>query len=599
MTDPPPGPRGVLAAAALGLVVLSSVWPGFVSPNEYSRVYAARARVLAGSWAIDGELAAHGWIEDVARFGGRFYSNKPPGLIWLAVPVVAALHAVHPGASPALDLYATRLALVSLAALGAAALLARWLRERRVGGSDPAGAALLLLLATPYGVYAGVFFSHAFVGACLLAAVYLLSRDGPGLDARLAAAGAGLCAGLAVVSEYSIAPAAGLALLAGAARAPRRLPWLALGALAPLAGLLRYNATCFGTPFTLSNRHDAYPAYAELGRELLFGFGAPSLEALSGLLVSPARGLLFLAPFLAPALLAPVRLWRGVERALAVSLAAALWLQPLALAGYPNWQGGAAFGPRYLVACLPLWVLALATVRLGARARVLVAGAGLAAGLVHLLARATPPFALAGEWSDSVLRGWTLPALAEGLWNRPFGVDARAPALTALLGVSCLQAAVLAHWWWRRARAEGARAAAAGLAVAALALALQLGLGGVREDQRRWLERWQVVALAGAPAPPQARSAERASPKARKAVPAAPGPARAGLEHGSFEGSVEAPGTAAQRGAAERRNQEGRSRRRDPLECGGVDLDVRAARGQVRADRGREVRARGRMQGVP
>jgi hypothetical protein len=493
--------REVLLAAALGLAVLSSIWPGFVSPNEYARVYPARARVLAGTWVIDAELAAHGWIEDVAFVGGHHYSNKPPGLLWLAVPVVAAVHAVHPEASPALDLYATRLALVSLAALGAAALLGRWVRERREGTLDAADATALLLLATPFGVYAGVFFSHAFTGALLFAAVYLLQREVPGLDARLATGVAGLLSGLALTSEYSIAPAAGVALLAGVARAPRRLPWLVLGALPPLAGLLRYNATCFGSPFTLSNRYDAYPAYAVLGRELLFGFGTPGVEALSGLLVSPARGLFFLAPFLVPALAAPVAVWRRGERALAATLAAALWLQPLAMAGYPHWQGGAAFGPRYLVFSLPLWLLGLASVRLGARGRVLVAGAALAAAALHLAARATPPFAMAGEWSDSVLRGWTLPALAEGLWNRPFRVQARQPALAALAAVTALQAAVLLSWWVRWARAAGGRALAAGLAVAACVLALQLGLGRVREDQRRWLERWRVAAVASRPAP--------------------------------------------------------------------------------------------------
>ncbi len=84
---------------------------------------------------------------------------------------------------------------------------------------------------------------------------------------------AGLLAGWAAISEYTVAPLA--VLLAVSTRSRRRLLPFAAGAAIALAVLLLYNAACFGSPWVLSSAREADPKYASLAGKGLFGFGWP------------------------------------------------------------------------------------------------------------------------------------------------------------------------------------------------------------------------------------------------------------------------------------------------------------------------------------
>jgi len=471
----------VLALAGLQLAVLSSVWPGFPNPGERSRIFAARALVQTGSWQIDQEVAAWGGQEDLAFHEGHYYSDKAPGLIWAAVPAVALRHLVVPGAAPDLDVYLARLTTVTLVALLAAWILAGWVRRTR--SWLPAwSAAFLLLFATAFGTYAALFFSHVFCGGLLVAAAWLLLARSP--TAPAATLG-GLCGGFAVASEYPSAVLVAVIWACGVWGRWRMLPWLVLGALPPAVGLLAYNSACFGDPFAIPYHFELHQAYAELSQRPLAGIGIPSLEGLSGLLISPVAGLLFLAPVLAPALAAPVLAWRR-ERRLALVLACAVWLQPVLMSGYPNWQGGATFGPRYLVLTLPFWVLGLALVPVSTRWRPVLLGAGAASAFVHLLARLTPPLAINDVWHASTLRGWTLEAMRGGLWNGPPGFQTAEAALGAGL-------VVVLFWFlltvaWTRAVSQRRRLRALAWAIMGAVLLAQLAAGVITDRQRRWFD---------------------------------------------------------------------------------------------------------------
>jgi len=475
----------ILLLAVCQLALLASVWPRFVSPNEFSRIFAAHAFVTRGTFQIDPELARYGAIDDVSVHDGRHFSNKAPGLIFAAVPALAALRAVAPKAPLGTEVYVARLVLVSGAALLCAALLAGWLARHGSGALQPAEAACVLLFASVFGVYAGTFFSHAWTGSLLLAAAYLLVGPGEELGPRAAAAG-GFVLALAAISEYPAAVVgAPLALAACWGRWRRLLP-LAAGALLPLAALALYNGACFGSPWTLSSRMEALPRYQRLAAQTFFGFTPPRPFALAGLLFSPVVGLFFFNPVLLPALAAPVAAWRGGRRRLAVAVAAAAWLLPVVMAGYREWQGGASFGPRYLVLGIPFLVLGLGLLpRAGVRLWIL--GAVIPSAVVTLLGRVTPPFAIDGAWDASTLRGWALPALEGGLWNHPPGL-AGAPwagaalVAAALVWVVALGIAFLPAW--------GGMAAGRRWVVPVLAaglLAIQLWAGRVTSRQRGWL----------------------------------------------------------------------------------------------------------------
>lgn len=474
----------VLILCGCQLALLSGVWPGFLSPNEWSRLAATRAAVLQGTWAVDGQLRSHGPTEDLAERDGRRYSDKAPGTIWLAVPVVAAVHAIAPRASIQLDQYACRLALVTSIALLAAWVLSRWIATLTDSGERCADGAVILLLATPFGVYAGMFFAHAWAGGLLLLAAWLLLGRTDGslrrLGPRVSWCMAGLAGALAATSEYQAAFPAAVILVLGVWDRWRRLPWVMIGVLPPAFALAAYNTICFGAPWSLSHRHYT-GAYSGLGHDALLGFGTPSPEALAGLMISPLAGLLFLAPVLLPALVSPVvALSRGKPR-VAVLLAATVWIMPLIMAGYTNWHAGASFGPRYLVAVIPFWVLGTLVV-IGSRRRPLFVGAALASMVVHWVGRITPPFAIETHWTASTLRGWSARCLLDARWNVPFGTSSLAVATLGLI-VTAVVWVALAILVLRHAKAETRWIA---VAITVILVGVQLGVGGVTERQATW-----------------------------------------------------------------------------------------------------------------
>lgn len=172
-----------------------------------------------------------------------------------------------------------------------------------------------------------------------------------------------------------------------------------------------------------------------------------------------------------------------------MGVAGAVWLFPVVMSAYAEWSGGATFGPRYLVLAVPLWVLAVGSLRQSRGVGVWVLAATIPSAVVSLMGRTTPPFAIDDVAGASTLRGWALPALSHGLWNRPFGVVDQSAAAWCLAVVACIWvvAGVVAFGRRWRETPLRARLVAAGL-VAAL-FALQLGSGRVTQRQREWL-RW-------------------------------------------------------------------------------------------------------------
>ncbi len=471
----------LLVLAGVQLLVLSSVWPGFLSPNEASRVLAARAFVHSGSFAIDHELARWGMIDDVSVHGGRHYSNKAPGLIWAAVPVVAVVEAVDPGVSLEMEQYLCRVVLVSAVALAAAWLLGGWTRRL---GSDGDLALFIALFASVFAVYAGTFFSHSWSGGLLLAAAWLLLGPGRRFGSRGETA-AGFLIAMAAVSEYPAAVLGATLAVAAAWGDWRRALRLAAGGFVPLAGLALYNYACFGSALTLSSRMEALPRYRHLAAQTFFGFSLPQPAGLAGLLISPLLGLFFFFPVLLPALLSPVAAWRRGYRRIAVVLGAAVWVLPLLMSAYKEWAGGASFGPRYLVLALPFSVLGLGFLE-GRATRWWIGGAILPSALLGLAGRLVPPFAIDDVWTASTIRGWVLPALRHGLWNGPPGVAGVASDLLAMATVTLLWLAALAVVFARPHHAPTDRQRAAALLLTVALLALQLTAGSVTDRQRAW-----------------------------------------------------------------------------------------------------------------
>ncbi|HUB48682.1 MAG TPA: hypothetical protein VMB73_27205 [Acetobacteraceae bacterium] len=118
----------------------------------------------------------------------------------------------------------------------------------------------------------------------------------------------------------------------------------------------------FGIYWNLANYHSLLGKYyGKIGDEL-FHFSLRQFESgFLGLTISPARGLLIFTPVSALAALGVTVWWRDQNTDTTLRL---FFLSTLLLFGmycfYTVWGGGWAFGPRFLVDIMPVWVIAAA-----------------------------------------------------------------------------------------------------------------------------------------------------------------------------------------------------------------------------------------------
>src|SRR6478672_3933509 len=141
--------------------------------NQNSRFDLLRAILERHTLQID---AYHENTGDKAHFQEHYYSDKAPGLVFLAVPfaVVARAGMQVVGVDPesargeyALSYIVTTCAVALPAALAAVCLFYLALRF----GADSFGAvfgAVVMAIGTPMLAYASLFWAHALVGACLV-----------------------------------------------------------------------------------------------------------------------------------------------------------------------------------------------------------------------------------------------------------------------------------------------------------------------------------------------------------------------------------------------------------------------------------------------
>jgi hypothetical protein len=218
---------------------------------------------------------------------------------------------------------------------------------------------LSLGLATSFFPYAQVLYPH--VPSCALTflafvLIYVVAhperareRKAEWFTAHSSAAIllAGLALGTSVLFDHTSVIVGALIVVYALPSLPlRQIPYLALGALPPLACLLAFDAIAYHNPFVTG--------YSTAGQGVggSDANGKPGPSGLYGLTLSPYRGLFFVSPFLLLALPGYFWWWRRGDREwLLFALAPGALL--LAVASVPYWYGGVAVGPRYLVPVLP------------------------------------------------------------------------------------------------------------------------------------------------------------------------------------------------------------------------------------------------------
>jgi hypothetical protein len=339
--------------------------------NQNSRFDLLRAIVERHTLTIDAYQDNTG---DKAHYKGHYYSEKAPGLVFLAVPFalaaragmrVAGIDPESPRGEYALSYLVTICAVALPTALAAVCLLFLALR---LGASlvGSAFAVIVMSIATPILAYASLFWAHALVGACLVFAFAAAIKLGDGERREFWwALVVGLAAGWATVTEYPAAPVSALLAVLALARAwPRgiRSRWrvglgVFIGAALCVGVLFAYLYAAFGGLRPSYSYYDP-TSFTFMQQQGYMGLTYPHPDRLLKLLFGCSRGLFFASPVMAGAV---VGLWllRKQHRAPAIVAGAIVLYYFLFNASFYWWKAGLTFGPRYAGACIPLLCLGL------------------------------------------------------------------------------------------------------------------------------------------------------------------------------------------------------------------------------------------------
>lgn len=355
--------------------------PEYGGANSSTRMMLTIALVDEGSTRIDRHQAL---TVDKAEHEGHYYSDKAPGMAFLAVPAYAVASRILGSGNQKLDLLAPLasgtkpalqemlvyrlMVLTSGGILFALAGVAVFYMCLGLGVRAQAAvlATSTVFLGTPILGWSVQFFGHAAAGAALVSAFAIISRlrtEGRYNTALAILSGAAL--GLAVLIEYTAGPPAAMIALYGIwklSRLPRNqalrlLPLAVLAAVTTILPLLAYHTVSFGGPFSVG--YSSVVGFTGMQQGFL-GITLPDPVVLLKIIFGFKRGLLWLSPVL---VLVPIGFWLALRHRkwipeLVLSFAVILYYF-LLNASYHYWDGGASTGPRHVTPSLPFMVLPL------------------------------------------------------------------------------------------------------------------------------------------------------------------------------------------------------------------------------------------------
>lgn len=354
-----------------------------------------RAIVEDGTFFIDRFAQNTG---DVSYRGNHVYSNKVPGLSFLAVPPYALIHLLGIE-NPTIKLWLVTVLVCGVT--GALIPVLVFVYGRRNGISRVAALTVALVIAFGTYVfgYSTIFFAHVPCAAMLLLAFVWL-------DERSLLAG--MAAGIAGTMFYFAIPAVAVLAVLAAARSIRRAALFVAGGI-PFAVLLAwYQRVCFGSPWQTSL--ELSPEFTGAGLALGV-LGMPRIGVIYQLLFGEFRGLLPISPVLIFAIAgAVVMIRRRVLLRELAALAVMIAIFILANSSFNHWHGGSGIGPRYILPIVPLLAVPMLFAAHLARPLWIVLGAVSIA--INFLAAAVDP--TPGGTFRQPLRQYIVPVFLTG-----------------------------------------------------------------------------------------------------------------------------------------------------------------------------------------
>ena len=351
-------------AGTLALLALAAGFAWVMQGTGYNQNahYVLVKALSKGTPVVDSSLHELGQLntQDVTTLRGHTYSNKAPGLALLTVPLYVGLK--HAGMRTTGDPTRMLWALGLLGAVLPAVLLlflVRWVGDGLEPGFGTV-AAVALGAGTLLTPFATLFFSHALSALLVFATFALLWRTRGDEDGAVRwIAAAGVCAGLAVVTEYPNALAGAVLGVYAISRAPivRRGVAYTGGVIVGVLPLAVYNHWAFGSITHLSYAGGQTGTGGSTAQ--LVAHGDFSLAKLFETLVG-AQGILTQAPVLVAGALGVVLLFRRRRAAEALAVAGVCAVYLVYNSSYGSNFGGFSPGQRYVIPIIPFLALGIA-----------------------------------------------------------------------------------------------------------------------------------------------------------------------------------------------------------------------------------------------
>jgi hypothetical protein len=378
--------------------------------NQNSRIALTRALIEDHSPIIDRYAATTG--DRSFRLGHR-YSDKAPGVSWLAIPGVklfaivrgrtgfemptahvvsldpqvekVPLPALEPRALASADnllpgdkvVYPASHRFMLWAGRMSAGLpfllfgmMALFCLMRRLGANerDAILGVGLYAFCTPAFPYGTAFYGHRPCADALVIAYALICAPAGGASLKWRSFALGTVLSFAVLFEYPAAPLVLLLFAWSIVRHRGKGVWMTVLGAVPWAILLAYyHAQAFGSVLKTGYDFVELATFAE-GMEQRYGFARPKVAVFGELLFGSFRGLLPIAPVMIVAIAGLAGLWSRFRSSagarqealgrdaffVALSIIAYQWVLA---SSYYMWDGGAAIGPRHVAGALPFMSL--------------------------------------------------------------------------------------------------------------------------------------------------------------------------------------------------------------------------------------------------
>jgi hypothetical protein len=418
----------------LTLVAVAALTPVYVPNAQDVSHFCLTRAIVHGKLDIDdcGSDAL-----DRSSYNGHSYSNKAPGMSFVAVPAAVATRMTNaPTWDPVADdhLWAVRVLSSGLGFVVLVFLVGRVAEGIAAGTGGPTLVAFGL--GTLVCDFAATGFDHDLTAVLGFGAFLLAWARRPFL--------AGLAAGASYLVEYEAAAFIVLVALYVLLRGTRPLTLYVGGVVPGLLASAAYSWAAFGAPGRNPHNYEVNRFQGVNPNSGVLGVNLPTAHGARLVFVGD-RGLLVVCPVLVAAAAGLVLLWRRgfrAETAVAALVTAAFVIGDC---GYGDPYGGLSPGPRYLVPALPFLALGLAPAfARGRRPTVALTVVSLVAGLTVSLSWA----ASASSHYRETAWGELVRVVTQGSRARAYGDLAKNILVPAGIGAglvfACAAAALVA-----------------------------------------------------------------------------------------------------------------------------------------------------------